>query len=170
MLVGITVSTDAAATPVPVSEIACGDPVAFVTKFTLPEALPAADGVNFTEMLRDCPAFTVAGVVIAVRLNPVPVAEALLRTSAAPPGLEITTVRGTFPPTATLPKSTDDGENEICGWGVGPLLGGACAPVRPMQPTWRIPERIAAPKIMKVNALWKPNAPALFRFAFVQLP
>src|SRR5271157_5655697 len=47
---------------------------AFEVTVTFPLALPAAVGVNVTVKLALCPAVSVTGVVIPLRLNPVPLA------------------------------------------------------------------------------------------------
>jgi hypothetical protein len=60
--------------PVPDKGIVRDGFEAFEVTVTLPLALPAAAGVNVTEKLALCPAVNVTGVVIPLRLNPVPLA------------------------------------------------------------------------------------------------
>ena len=73
-VVGVTVSCPAAATPLPDKGIVRVGFEAFEVTVTLPLALPAAVGVNVTVKLALCPAVSVTGVVIPLRLNPVPLA------------------------------------------------------------------------------------------------
>jgi hypothetical protein len=72
-LVGFAPSAPAA-TPVPDKGIVRVGFDAFEVTVTLPLALPAAVGVNVTVKLALCPAVNVTGVVIPLRLNPVPLA------------------------------------------------------------------------------------------------
>jgi hypothetical protein len=62
------------ATPVPDRGIIRVGFDAFEVTVTLPLALPAEAGVNVTVKLALCPAVNVTGVVIPLRLNPVPLA------------------------------------------------------------------------------------------------
>ena len=61
--------------PVPVSEIERGEPLASLVTVTLPVTLPAAVGANLTVNVAVCEAFSVAGTVMPLTLNPVPLAE-----------------------------------------------------------------------------------------------
>ena len=63
-----------AAVPVPLTAMVRGEPLAslFVT-VTLPVTLPVVLGVNVTARTADCDGLIVAGVLIPLTLNPVPV-------------------------------------------------------------------------------------------------
>jgi hypothetical protein len=84
-VVGLTLSCPTAATPVPESEtVKVGfDP--FDVRVTLPLALPAAVGVNVTLKLALCPAVSVTGAVIPLRLNPVPLIPTCEIVTLVPP-------------------------------------------------------------------------------------
>jgi hypothetical protein len=69
---GLTLSCPTAATPVPDSGTVSVGFVAFEVRVTVPLALPAAVGVNVTLKLALCPAVSVTGAVIPLRLNPLP--------------------------------------------------------------------------------------------------
>jgi hypothetical protein len=71
-VVGVTVSCPAATVPVPDSGIVRLGLDAFEVTVTLPLTLPADAGVNVTVKVVLCPAVRVAGVVIPLRLYPVP--------------------------------------------------------------------------------------------------
>jgi hypothetical protein len=71
-VVGETVSWPAAAAPVPESGIVRVGLDAFEVIATAPLALAAVCGANVTVKLVLCPAVSVTGVVIPVKLNPVP--------------------------------------------------------------------------------------------------
>lgn len=71
-VVGETVSWPVAATPVPDSGIVSVGWDAFEVMVTLPLALAAVCGANATVKFALCPAVSVKGAVIPVKLNPVP--------------------------------------------------------------------------------------------------
>ena len=71
-VVGETASCPAAAVPVPESGIVSVELDAFEVMVTLPLALAAEGGVNVTLNVALCPAVSVTGAVIPLRLNPVP--------------------------------------------------------------------------------------------------
>jgi hypothetical protein len=71
-VVGVTVSCPAAAVPVPDSGMVSVGLDAFEVIVTLPITVPADAGVNVTVKLALCPAVSVRGAVIPLRLNPVP--------------------------------------------------------------------------------------------------
>jgi hypothetical protein len=58
--------------PFPLSAISVGELEALLTSETLPEALPAAVGANFTTRLPDCPGASVSGNVKPLMVNPGP--------------------------------------------------------------------------------------------------
>ena len=64
------------AVPVPESEIVSDGFEAFEVMVTLPLALPVVVGANFTARDILCPAVSVSGVVIPLKVNPVPLMEA----------------------------------------------------------------------------------------------
>ncbi len=74
MLVGLTVSKDADATPFPVSDTVAGELLASLTTETLPLALPELAGLNTTPKDAVCPAVRVSGRERPLILKPVPVA------------------------------------------------------------------------------------------------
>jgi hypothetical protein len=76
---------------------------------TLPVALPAEVGANFTLKLTLCPLFSVTGSVMPVRLNPAPDAVAAVIFRLDPPELVNVSVTVSLFPTTTLPKLTEDG-------------------------------------------------------------
>jgi hypothetical protein len=71
-VVGVTVSCPAAAAPVPESDIVRVGLDAFEVMVTLPLAAEADCGANVTVKLVLCPAVSVTGAVIPLKLNPVP--------------------------------------------------------------------------------------------------
>ena len=71
-VLGVTVSCPAAAVPVPDSGIVSVGLEAFEVMVTLPLALVADCGANVTVKFALCPAVSVSGAVIPLKLNPVP--------------------------------------------------------------------------------------------------
>lgn len=71
---------------------------------TLPVALPAAVGVNLTLRVVFAPAATVTGVVIPLRLNPLPLTAACEIVTLAPPVFVSVIVCDWLVPTVTLVK------------------------------------------------------------------
>jgi hypothetical protein len=72
MLVGVTASCPTAAVPVPDKGMVRVGFEALDVMVTLPLALPADDGANETLNVVLCPAMSVTGVVIPLKLNPEP--------------------------------------------------------------------------------------------------
>lgn len=86
------VLSDPGVTPVPERATLNEAFEASLVMATLPVALPADVGANFTEKLALCPAAIVAGILIPLMLNPVPVTAAWLTVTLAEPVLRRTTV------------------------------------------------------------------------------
>ena len=59
--------------------------LAFELMVSVPLAVPVFAGANFTVNVVLCPAFNVAGRLGPVKLNPVPLADALDKVTAVPP-------------------------------------------------------------------------------------
>src|SRR5882672_1388589 len=72
----------------------------------LPLLLPAANGVNTALNVVLCPAPTVTGRFGPLKLNPLPVTEALEMVTLEPPVFVTVTATVLLPPTVTLPKMT----------------------------------------------------------------
>ena len=70
------VLSDPGVTPVPERPTLKEAFEALLVMATFPVALPEADGANFTEKLALCPAAIVAGMLIPLMVNPVPVTAA----------------------------------------------------------------------------------------------
>jgi len=77
---------------------------AFEVIVTLPVALPADSGVNVALKVAVCPAVNVTGVVIPLRLSPVPVIPTWEIVTLELPVLVIVPERDCLLPTVTLPK------------------------------------------------------------------
>jgi len=77
---------------------------AFDAMVTVPLALPADAGVNLTLKVALWPAVSVTGVVIPLRLNPLPLIEAWEIVTLAPPVFVTVSVRDWLFPTVILPK------------------------------------------------------------------
>ena len=75
MLVGVTASCPTAAVPVPDKGMVRVGFEALDVMVRLPLALPADDGANETVNVVLCPAMSVTGVVIPLKLNPEPLIE-----------------------------------------------------------------------------------------------
>lgn len=86
-VVGLTVSVPAAAVPVPDSGIVSVGLDAFEVMLTLPLAAAADCGVNVTVKLVLCPAVSVTGAVIPVKLNPEPLMPTCEIVTLEPPVL-----------------------------------------------------------------------------------
>ena len=104
-----------AATPVPESGIASGDPAALLTNEIDPETAPAPVGANAALNVVLPPAATVAGTVMPLMLKPVPVAVADVIVNAAFPVFFSTIVCEFGAPTITFPKLTLVGVGTIVG-------------------------------------------------------
>jgi hypothetical protein len=102
-LAGAAVSCPAV-TPAPESATFSGELVAFDVIARLPLTLPLDVGENFTLKLTLCPAFSVAGKVRPLALNPEPVAVAAEIVTLAPPVFVRVSVRDALLPVFTLPK------------------------------------------------------------------
>ena len=86
------VLSDPGVTPVPESATLNEAFEAVLVMATFPLALPAAFGANVTEKLAVCPAAMVAGMLIPLMVNPVPVTAAWLTEMLAVPVLRRVTV------------------------------------------------------------------------------
>jgi hypothetical protein len=84
-VVGATLSCPAAAVPVPDKEMFRVGLEAFDVIVTLPLAAPADVGVNVTLKVALCPAVSVTGAVIPLRLNPVPLIPTCKIVTVEPP-------------------------------------------------------------------------------------
>jgi hypothetical protein len=91
-------------TPVPDNGMARVGFEAFEVIVTLPLTLPADAGVNVVLKLALCPAVSVIGVVIPLRMNPVPLIPTWEIVTLEPPVLVIVPERDCLLPTVTLPK------------------------------------------------------------------
>lgn len=87
----------------------------------VPDAPPAACGVNVAVRVAFWPGFTVAGRLRPLTANPVPDADAAEIVSAAVPVLLNVTDCEPVVPTATFPKLTLEGLMLNCGCGVAPV-------------------------------------------------
>jgi hypothetical protein len=84
---GVTASTPAVTVPVPVNGMVRVGFDALDVIVTLPLTLPADSGANVTVKFTLCPAVSVTGVVIPLRLNPVPLIPAWEIVTLEPPVL-----------------------------------------------------------------------------------
>jgi hypothetical protein len=123
--VALTVSCGVAAVvPVPLRAMTAVAPLAeLLLIVSLPVAAPVAVGVNLTCSVRDWFGFNVSGKLPATRVKPVPVTEAELIVSAEEPDEVIVSDRVAEDLVATLPKLSEDGLADSCGfdvvvWGV----------------------------------------------------
>jgi hypothetical protein len=96
-------------TPVPLTGMESGDPLALLVTVTVPVALPAAVGRNTTLRVAAAEGFKVTGVVIPFTEKPVPVTEMLEIFTAAVPVFVKTTCLVELEPVATFPKLTEVG-------------------------------------------------------------
>ncbi len=87
----------------------------------MPEALPAAAGVNVAFNVAFWPGLRVVGSAIPLTEKPVPDADAAETVSAAVPVLLKFTDCEVVVPTATVPKPTLAGLTISCGWAVAPV-------------------------------------------------
>jgi len=71
---------------------------------TVPLAAPAVVGANFTVNVVLCPAFTVSGVLMPLRVNPIPLIVAVEIVTLDPPVLVTVADRDWFDPSVTFPK------------------------------------------------------------------
>ena len=101
-VVGETLSP--ACAPVPLKAIVNGELDASLVSVTEPVTLPAAVGAKATVSVAVCEGFNVAGVVMPLTENPVPVALTAETCTAALPVLLTTTCPLVFLPTATVPR------------------------------------------------------------------
>ena len=81
-----------AVTPLPESVQVNGDPVAFEATVTVPDAFADEVGVKVTLKVVLCPAVSVNGVVIPLKVNPAPVMVALPIVTLDPPVLVMVAV------------------------------------------------------------------------------
>lgn len=104
----VTVDTpSAAANPVPVSVMACGEPAALSVIVTLAERLPTASGLKVTEIVQFAPAATLGPQVWVWAKSPelAPVTKMLVIDKGAVPVLvSVTTCAALVTPTSKLPK------------------------------------------------------------------
>jgi hypothetical protein len=92
------------ATPVPDRGLVSVGLDPFDVSVTLPVALPADAGVNVTVKVALCPAVSVTGVVIPLRVKPAPLIVAEEIVTLTPPVLVTVSDRDCLFPTVTLPK------------------------------------------------------------------
>jgi len=104
-LAGVTVSTPAVTVPVPDNGIVRVGFDALDVIVTAPLTLPAVCGANVTVKFTACPAVNVTGVLIPLRLKPVPLIPAWEIVTLEPPVLVIIPERVGWLPTVTLPKA-----------------------------------------------------------------
>lgn len=122
-LEGLAPSKNVAATPVPESGIASGEPGALLASEIEPFTEPAELGEKATLNVVFWPALIETGVVRPEMLNPVPVTVAELIVSVAVPPLVIVTGVVFVFPSVTFPKATEVGFAEICACKPVPLSG-----------------------------------------------
>ena len=114
-LVGLTESCSVAATPLPLSGMAVGEPGALLTSETLPDTLPMPAGVKATLNVALLPAAMVSGTVMPVRLKPLPDTVAWEIVTLALPALDSLMVCELLVPVTTLPKLALEGVGASCG-------------------------------------------------------
>jgi hypothetical protein len=114
-LVGLAVSEELAATPVPVRGMVVGELGALLVSTTLPLTLPAVVGANTAVNVALCPAPIVSGRLRPLMLNPVPVTAASVSVKLAVPELLTVIVCEPLLPVITFPKLTVAGDSVICG-------------------------------------------------------
>src|SRR6266851_5039016 len=114
-LVGLTESCSVAATPLPLSGMAVGEPGALLTSETLPDTLPMPAGVKATLNVALLPAAMVSGTVMPVRLKPLPDTVAWEIVTLALPALDSLMVCELLVPVTTLPKPAVEGVAASCG-------------------------------------------------------
>jgi hypothetical protein len=102
-LAGFDPSTPGA-TPVPDNAIVSVGFEAFELIVTVPLALPVDSGVNVTLKVALWPPASVAGVMIPLRLNPVPLMPTCEIVTLEPPALVTVSDRDLLLPTVTLPR------------------------------------------------------------------
>jgi hypothetical protein len=120
-LAGFAPSRTVAATPVPLSEIPCGEFGALLTIDTEPVTLPTAAGANITLKVLLFPGAIVSGADKPLRLNPLPVALTCETVRLALPPFESVKVCELLVPLGTLPKLALAGVTANCGWTPVPL-------------------------------------------------
>ena len=104
IVVGLTANCPVAAVPVPESGMVSVGFDAFEVIVTVPVKLFAVPGANLTLKVVLAPAARVSGVVIPLRVNPVPLAAAAEIVTLEPPVFVIFSVNDWLLPTVTLPK------------------------------------------------------------------
>ena len=104
-LVGLTVSWNVAATPVPLRAMAVGEFGALLTSDTLPVTLPVVLGAKVTLKMADWPTARVKGKVSPLVLKPAPVTVACEMVRLAVPELVKVTLCEAVVPTRTLPMA-----------------------------------------------------------------
>ena len=87
---------------------------AFDVMVTVPLALPPTCGANVTVNVVLCDGFSESGVVIPLKVNPLPLIAACEMVTAVPPLLVSVTFADCVAPTAMLPKDSLVGFNESC--------------------------------------------------------
>ena len=114
-LVGLAPSREVAATPVPLTGIAKGEPGALLVSDTDPFTRPAEVGEKTTLKDEFLPALIDVGKVRPVILKPAPVALPAEIVSVAVPLFVMVIVCELLVPVVTFPKLTLVGLDEICG-------------------------------------------------------
>jgi len=120
----LSVTTGAGATPVPVSETVCGEPVTLSPTVIVADREPATAGVNVTAMVHVPLIATLPEqAVVSVKspeLVPVTLTEVMVRT-AVPVFLTVTVCAALDEPRATEPKLSEAGLNEMAGAAATPV-------------------------------------------------
>lgn len=112
--VGLLVNCPAAATPVPDKGIVSVGFVASDVKVTLPLEAAAVCGAKVTVKVVVFPAANVLGVVIPLKLNPVPLMLACEMVTLLPPVFVMVAVTVCCVPTVTLPRASLEGLLASC--------------------------------------------------------
>src|SRR5947209_13779680 len=112
-LVGLAVSWNVAATPVPLSGIAVGELGALLTTETLPDTLPTPAAAKATLKFVLCPGVNVKGSVSPLVAKPLPETVACETDRLAVPVFVSVIACVLVFPTTTLPKLTLVGTTEI---------------------------------------------------------
>jgi len=94
-----------AVTPLPESVQVNGDPAAFDANVTVPDAFAVVVGANVTLKVVLCPAVKVNGVVMPLKVKPVPTIVVLLMVTLEPPELVMVAVCFWFLPICTVPNA-----------------------------------------------------------------
>ena len=118
-VVGLMLSVNVAAVPVPVRPIEVGEVGALLVIEMLPIAEPATVGKKPAVIVVCCPAFTVIGSVNPLTLYAEPVAPTAVIVNVAVPVFEMTIGCDRLVPTTELPKLIEVGFTEMAGAGAG---------------------------------------------------